>query len=202
MGRLYVNITKVVIKGEIRLLTEIVTQMGQRMQEISAETEQVKTTILKYSGSNQGKQYNRAAKAILVLSETLYSASVDINLLQNDIVEFQNKSFRFEEMSDYASKPCPHLVKKAPVQIATTVFNFDKNDIIVVASDIHKYVSDVKNSLKVLNQNKESIGIVWCDPIYIQFKTSIEELISNSLRYVDYLEEYANHLDMKIKEYN
>ena len=99
------DIRKVVIKGEIRTLTSVVTQMGQRMQEVSTETENMKTTLLKYMSSNLGKQYDKAAKATLILSEILYSASIEVNQLQNDIVDFQNKSYRFEEMSEHAVKP-------------------------------------------------------------------------------------------------
>ena len=195
------DIRKVVIKGEIGTLTSIVTQMGQRMQEVSIETENMKSTLLKYMSSNLGKQYDKAAKATLVLSEILYSASVEVNQLQNDIVDFQNKSYRFEEMSEYAAKPQPHLVQKVPVQVIKTVFYFGRDEMIAVASAIHKYCSNTQSIFKILVQNVNEIGRIWVDPLYNEFRESIYELVNKSSRYFNDLEDYARHLDMKIKEY-
>ena len=195
------DIRKVVIKGEIRTLTSVVTQMGQRMQEVSIETENMKTTLLKYMSSNLGKQYDKAAKATLVLSEILYSASIEVNQLQNDIVDFQNKSYRFEEMSEHAVKPQPHLVQKAPVQVIKTMFYFGRDEMIVVANAIHKYCSNTQSIFKILVQNVNEIGRIWVDPLYNEFRENIYELVNKSSRYFNDLEDYARHLDMKIKEY-
>ena len=201
MGNLYIKIDKVVIKGEIRELTRVVTQMGQRMQDISGETENMKSTLLKYVSSNMGKQYDKAAKAILMLSELLYSASLDINHLQNDIVNFQNSSFAFEEMSEYAAKPQPHLVQKVVVDVNTNVFYFTRNDFVALASGIHKYCSDAHYIFNLLIQNVDEMGRIWVDQIYGKLRELINELITKCRRYVNDLEEYAHHLDIKIKEY-
>ena len=202
MSELYTHITKVVIKGEIRELTRIVTQLGQRMQDASRETEAMKSSLIKYMSSNLGKQYDKAAKAVLLLSEKLYSASIYVNNVRNDIAVFQNKSYGFDEASEYAEKPQPHLVQKAPVQVITTVFYFNRDDFLALANSIHKYCANIFNVFKILSQNVDEIGRIWVDPIYATFRSKMYDLIKENNKFIGDLEDYARHLDMKIKEYD
>ena len=95
MRKLYENIEDIYIKGSPAELTSIITSMDISLQNISEGTEQLAAKLVKYSDSNKGTQYERIVARLLALRDVLYQASVDLNGMQNEIVAYQNKIFRY-----------------------------------------------------------------------------------------------------------
>ena len=107
MRKLYENIEDIYIKGSPAELTTIITAMDISLQNISEGTEQLAAKLIKYSESNKGTQYEKVISTLIALRDVLYQASVDLNGMQNEVVEYQNKIFRYEDMMELARLPIP-----------------------------------------------------------------------------------------------
>ena len=99
MKKLYENIEDIYIEGNPENLTELITDIDNDMQAITNDTEQLTYNLIKYSEVIKGVQFKNTLDTVLVLSDTLSEASRELNRMQNEIVEYQNRIFRFEEMN-------------------------------------------------------------------------------------------------------
>lgn len=121
MRKLYENIEDIYIKGDPAQLTEAVTAMDISLQTISDATEYLSEQLVRYSGSNKGAQYQRVVTTVVEVRDELYLASIELNEMQNQIVAYQNKIFRYEDMAECAVAPNPHLVQRRNIFVDESV---------------------------------------------------------------------------------
>lgn len=201
MKRLYENINDIHIKGGVSQLTEMVTAMDASLQNMADSTDQLTGQLIRYSATNKGAQYERVVTTSMRLRDELFDASLELNDMQNQIVEYQNKIYRYEETNDSAAKPYPYLVNKNQnVNVETAVVQFERAEMISLAVMLNTYAKNVFDETRTINQKKNSIAMIWCDSQYTDFAEFVDA-VTNSVE--DALKEFQGYvrcLEKKIKE--
>ncbi len=200
MKKLYENIEEVSIKGRPEELTQVVDSIDITMQEFANETENVKVIMYKYSGTNQGIQYKNACDAITDLSNQIYDASEELNELQRQVVEFQNKCYRYEGLGYLCTSPRSHNINRIRVLANTSSIDFKKPEMIIVRDALERYSCSARDVYKKLQSDRDYIGTIWEDRQFRDFSSFIDEvciIIENGCKNLD---EYKDYLHARIKE--
>lgn len=201
MKKLYENIEDIDIKGGVGQLSDVVTAMDISLQNIAEATERLTAQLIKYSVSNKGAQYHKVVSTSMRLRDVLYSSSIELNEMQNQIVAYQNKIYRYEEISDSAQKPNPYLVtRNQNVNVETSAVQFNRSEMINVVALLRNYSDFVYHHVKAINEKKNAIAAVWRDSQYNAFSDfidSVKRKIGDALKV---FEDYVIYLDEKIKE--
>jgi hypothetical protein len=200
MKKLYENIENIHIKGGIGQLSEVVKVMDIALQNIADNTEQLTGYLSKYSASNKGVQYDKVVKTSLRLRDELFRTSQELNDMQNQIVIYQNKMYRYEDMSETASTPNPYLVSKKQINVDTTIMQFNRTDMMELAATLRNYSERVYHHMKTIIEKKNSIASVWKDPQYDDFAEFIDGIKRNVVEALKVFEDYVIYLEDKIKE--
>ena len=200
MKKLYENIENIHIKGGIGQLSEVVKVMDIALQNIADNTEQLTGYLSKYSASNKGVQYDKVVKTSLRLRDELFRTSQELNDMQNQIVIYQNKMYRYEDMSETASTPNPYLVSKKQINVDTTIMQFNRTDMMELSATLRNYSERVYHHMKSIIEKKNSIASVWKDPQYDDFAEFIDEIKMNVVEALKVFEDYVIYLEDKIKE--
>ncbi len=200
MKKLYENIEDINIKGGVGQLTEMVKTMDVSLQNIAGDTEQLTGYLAKYSASNKGLQYEKVVKTTLWLRDEMFEASEELNEIQNQIVAYQNKVYRYEDMTESAASPNPYLVTKRQISVDTSDTVFKRSDMIDLAATLRNYSERVYHHIRTINQKKNSIAIVWMDTQYNDFAEFIDCVTKNIVDALKIYEEFVIYLEEKIKE--
>ena len=200
MKKLYQNIEDIHIKGGVGELSEVVRTIDISLQNIADKTEELTGYLAKYSSSNKGAQYEKVVKTSLQLRDDMFDASVALNEMQNQIVAYQNKIYRYEDMSESAPKPNPYLVTKRQVSVDTSAVQFNRSDMIDLAATLRNYSEMVFHHIKTINQKKNAIASVWLDTQYDDFAAFIDDVTNSVVEAIKVYEEYVIVLEDKIKE--
>lgn len=202
MRKLYENIEDIYIKGSPAELTSIITAMDISLQNISEETEQLAAKLVKYSDSNKGTQYERIIARLLALRDVLYQASVDLNGMQNEIVAYQNKIFRYEDMPELASAPNPHMVQRINIRVDVSMVQFNLAEMMSVSAELQNYSKAIIYHTQNLLDNKEQAATIWLDSQYTIFAQFIDDVCKEIISALKIFDEYVLVLEEKIKELN
>lgn len=202
MRKLYENIEDIHIKGSPAELTEIITAMDISLQNISEGTEQLTLKLIKYSETNKGTQFDRVREKLVTLREILYQASVDLNGMQNEIVTYQNKIFRYEDMAELASVPNPHMVQRININVEVTSVQFNLSEMMTVSAELKNYSEAILYHTRQLAEKKNQAGSIWLDSQYDLFAQFIDDVCSEIIDGLKLFDEYILALDEKIKELN
>ena len=202
MRKLYENIEDIHIKGSPAELTEIITAMDISLQNISEGTEQLTLKLIKYSETNKGTQFDRVRVKLVTLREVLYQASVDLNGMQNEIVAYQNKIFRYEDMAELASVPNPHMVQRININVEVTSVQFNLSEMMTVSAELKNYSEAILYHTRQLAEKKNQAGSIWLDSQYDLFAQFIDDVCSEIIDGLKLFDEYILVLDEKIKELN
>lgn len=201
MKKLYENIEDINIKGGVSQLTEMVTAMDISLQNMVEYTEQLTMKLIQFSASNKGTQYERVVNTTMRLRDELYQASVELNEMQNQIVAYQNKIYRYEEMSEHAVKPYPYLVNRSKnINVETTIIQFNRAEMQMVAGLLNSYAEKVIHQLRTINQKKNSIAMIWCDSQYNDFAEFVDIVTKSVKEALKEYQDYVLYLEEKIKE--
>ena len=200
MKKLYENIEDVYIKGDIAQLSEVVKSMDALLQNIAAYTEQLTDYLVKYSVTNNGNQYRKVVDTCMTLRDVLFDASYQLNDMQNQIVAYQNKIYRYEDMVGYAQSANPCFIIKRQVQLEASLIQFNLTDMINLTETLENYKEQMYYNLKLINEKKNEIASVWQDTQYNIFAEFINDVIKNSVDAIQVFEEYILYLKEKIKE--
>ena len=200
MKKLYENIEHINIKGGIGQLSEVVRVMDDSLQNIADYTDQLTGYLSKYSSTNKGSQYDKVVKTSLALRDELFQMSQELNDMQNQIVIYQNKMFRFEDMQEMAPMPNPYLVTKKQISVDTSVMQFNRTEMLEVATTLRNYHEHVSHHMRIITENKNSIASVWNDPQYDDFAEFIDGINQNVHEALKVFEEYVIYLENKIEE--
>lgn len=200
MKRLCENIEDIKIRGGVGQLSEMVRAMDISLQNIAENTEQLTGYLARYSSSNKGEQYKKVVNTSLRLRDEMFQASVELNEMQNQIVAYQNKIYRYEDMSESAPRANPYLVTKRQINVDTSIVQFNRTDMLEVVSVLRNYSEKVFHHIKSINQKKNSIAMVWMDTQYNDFAEFIEIVTKTIIDAIKIYEEYVIYLENKIKE--
>lgn len=200
MRKLYENIEDIYIKGSPAELTSIITAMDISLQNISGGTEQLAAKLVKYSDSNKGTQYERIIAKLLVLRDVLYQASVDLNGMQNEIVAYQNKIFRYEDMPELASAPNPHMVQRINIRVEVSQVQFNLAEMMSVSAELRNYSEAIIYHTQNLLDSKEQVATIWLDSQYTIFAQFIDDVCKEIIDALKSFDEYVLVLEEKIKE--
>lgn len=200
MKKLYQNIEDIHIKGGVGELSDVVSAIDISLQNIADKTEELTNYLAKYSSSNKGAQYEKVVKTSLKLRDEMFDASVELNDMQNQIVAYQNKIYRYEDMAQSAPSPNPYLVTKRDVTVDTSVVQFNRTEMIELAATLRNYSEMVFHHIKTINQKKNSIASVWMDTQYDDFSVFIDDVTKSIVDAIKVYEEYVIVLEDKIKE--
>jgi conjugal transfer/entry exclusion protein len=130
----------------------------------------------------------------------MLEASGVLNDMQNQIVAYQNKIYRYEEMAASAQQPNPYLVTKRQISVDTSMVQFNRADMLDVAAALRNYSERVYHHIKTINEKKNSIAAVWRDSQYDDFAEFISEVTKNVVNAIKLFEDYVIYLEGKIKE--
>lgn len=202
MRKLYENIEDIYIKGSPAELTSIITAMDISLQNISEGTEQLAVKLVKYNDSNKGTQYERIIARLLALRDVLYQASVDLNGMQNEIVAYQNKIFRYEDMPELASAPNPHMVQRINIRVEVSLVQFNLAEMMSVSAELRNYSEAIIYHTQNLLDSKEQAAIIWLDSQYTIFAQFIDDVCKEIISALKIFDEYVLVLEEKIKELN
>ena len=200
MKKLYENIEDINIKGGVEQLSDVVRTMDISLQNIADNTDQLVEYLIKYSASNKGGQYEKVVSTSLHLRDEMFEASVDLNDMQNQIVAYQNKIYRYEGMNESAQRPNPYLVKKRRISVDTSIVQFNRSDMLNVNAALKNYSERVYHHITTINEKKNSIAAVWRDTQYDNFAEFINEVTKNVIDAIKIFEDYYIYLEEKIKE--
>ena len=200
MRKLLENNEDIYIKGSPAELTSIITAMDISLQNISEGTEQLAAKLVKYSDSNKGTQYERIIAKLLVLRDVLYQASVDLNGMQNEIVAYQNKIFRYEDMPELASAPNPHMVQRINIRVEVSQVQFNLAEMMSVSAELRNYSKAIIYHTKNLLDSKEQVATIWLDSQYTIFAQFIDDVCKEIIDALKSFDEYVLVLEEKIKE--
>ncbi len=200
MKKLYENIEDINIKGGVEQLSEVVRAMDISLQNIADNTDMLVGYLIKYSASNKGSQYEKVVNTSMQLRDEMLNASVELNDMQNQIVAYQNKIYRYEEMAVSAQQPNPYLVTKRQVSVDTSIVQFNRTDMLDVAAALRNYSERVYHHIKTINEKKNSIAAVWRDSQYDDFAEFISAITRNVIEAIKVFEDYVVYLEEKIKE--
>lgn len=201
MKKLYENIEDIYIKGGAGQLTEVISSMDISLQNISQGTETIYGLLMKYSSTNKGAQYEKVVNTTNSLREKLYDASLQLNEMQNEVVAYQNKIYRYEDMSESASAPNQYLVERTgSVNVDTSAVQFTLADMLELSGALKEYSEAVIYHLKNIVDGKNNIGSVWQDTQYNDFSEFIETICTETVEGLKVFDDYVEYLDEKIKE--
>ena len=118
----------------------------------------------------------------------------------NEIVEYQNRILRFEEMNTSVSAPNKYIVERVTINTDSLVRKYEVGELISLLQDLNDYSINVSNFTEKILDAKDNISAIWRDSQYNLFSDFIDDIcveITNALKKFD---EYAAYLDEKVKE--
>lgn len=200
MKKLCMNIEDVYIKGNPLQLTEVITAMDESLQNVCQATEDITNVVIRYSASNKGNQYEKMSSALIKFRDELYEASLQLNEMQNQIVDYQNKVLRYEGLSESASVPNKHTVSRSSINVDSTEVQFKLPEMIEVSNGLNSYSESVYHNMQNIVRGKNDIAAIWQDTQYKDFAEFIDELFVDTIATLKIFGEYIAYLDERIKE--
>ena len=202
MKKLYENIEDINIKGGVSQLSEVIRAMDISLQNIADNSDQLTTYLVRYSAANKGSQFEKVVKVSSALRDKLYQASLELNDMQNQIVVYQNKIYRYEDLPENAPAPNRYMVSRRTVTVSTSEVKFTRTDMMNIVAALRNYSERVYHHIKTINEKKNSIAAVWNDSQYDSFAEFIDSITSNIVEGIKVYEEYVIYIEEKIKELN
>lgn len=200
MKRLFENIEDIYIKGDISELTSVVKVIDASMQNIADVSDQLAEKLAKYASSNKGLQFERVITTSVTLRDELYQASLELNDMQNQIVAYQNKIYRYEGLSQSAEVPNAYLVNRRAISYDSSEFMFSRTEMNEVCELLKNYRDFVSQHLSRVSDGRNDIGMIWQDTQYNDFSVFIDEVIKKVTDALGIYDDYRVYLENQIKE--
>ncbi len=201
MKKLYERIENIDIKGDISQLTDMVTTIDIALQHVTEQTHLLTTNLIRYSATNKGTQYEKVVAHTIRLRDELSEAYLELNDIQNQIVAYQNKLYRYEERNEFAAKPHPYLVNaNQGINVETTAVQYEISEMRQIVALLNNYSQTVFFQMRTIIQKKNEIGMVWRDSQYRDFSDFIDMITIAIKDALKEYQEYARYLNEKIEE--
>lgn len=181
------------------VLTDLVLAINKQLQIMCERTDGIRMFLLKFSANFDGKQLARAIEATAELSKKLNEACEIIYDTQVQVVDYQNKVYRFEGGGETAAPPRPSITE-IRISADCSQINYTISDLKNLADKLAEYCDSIYESLKKTEVERDKIASVWLDSQYKDFSNIIDDVISNMNPHLAVLEDYIVYLDNKIME--
>ena len=202
MKKLYENIEDIKIKGSIDQLSDIVRAMDISLQNIADNTDYLANILIRYSASNKGMQYEKVVKTAMQLRDEIFDASIALNEMQNQIVAYQNKVYKYEDLPGNAQSPNPYLGQKRVISVDTSVVQFSRTDMLQLVAVLRNYSERVFHHTRTINEKKNAAASIWQDSQYKDFSMFVDDITKKVIDAIKVYEDYVIYLEDKIKELN
>lgn len=202
MKKLYENIEDIKIKGSVDQLTEIVRAMDIALQNIADNSDKLAYMLIKFNASNKGAQYKKVVDTAIQLRDEMFEASTSLNEMQNQVVAYQNKIYRYEDMASAGQTPTPYLVQKRQITVDASVVQFVRSDMMRISAVLRNYSECVYQHIKTINEKKNAAKAIWQDSQYNDFSEFIDGVIRSVISAIKVYEDYVVHLEERIEELN
>lgn len=200
MKKLYQNIERINIKGDISQLSEVVRTIDISLQNITDYTDRLTVLLLRFSSSNKGAQFGKVVKTCLRLRDELFLVASELNEMQNQVVAFQNKIYRYEERAESAFEPNPFLAAKRQISTDQLSVRFDRVEMMQVVAALKNYKERVFYSMHSIEEKKNNLANVWLDNQYGIFSAFVDDVIKRIEKAIEIFDEYVIKLEERIKE--
>lgn len=202
MKKLYENIEDIKIKGSVDQLSDIVRAMDISLQNIADNTDLLAGLLIKYSASNKGAQYEKVVSTATELRDEMFEASAELNEMQNQIVAYQNKVYRYEDMAVSAQVPNSYLVQKRQISVDTSIVQFNRTDMLQLVAALRNYSERVFHHIRTINEKKNEASSIWQDSQYNDFAAFVDDVGKKVITAIKTYETYVIYLEERIKELN
>ena len=201
MAKLITNLEKVRVKGGIDKLNEPIYSMDKAIEKMYNDSVELAEIIKNHFEGNKGNQYVVIVTNAKDLAKALEDASISINNMQHQIIQFQEATNCFnDERTSVGS-----VRKRSTITINPNVvsqFRFFTTDTIkLVQRKLVEFSSKTKETLKRLISEKDALKSIWCDPQYDHFSKFIDEMSQEINKHLRVFDNYADYLQKKITEY-
>lgn len=200
MKKLYQNIENVHILGGVDQLTDLVQTMDVSLQNIADSTDRLTEYLLKFNSSNSGKRFDAIVNTTVRLRDGLFDDALALNDMQNQLVQYQNKIFRYEGIANSVSRPNPFLAQKRPISTETSQMQFHRGDMLQLIASLKNYSSSVLHHLKIISEKRYSAGQIWRDTQYRDFSSFVDDVIRNVQNVLKEYDVFIRETEEKIKE--
>lgn len=200
MKKLYVNIEDIHIKGDISELSRPVKQIDFSLQAIAENTNRITDLLAKYSSFSKGKQFENIVRESFFLRNELYEAALNLNQIQNELVEYQNKIYRYEGMSNTAERPNPFYVKLSQITVETTGVQVNRRDMESLVKKLNDYLEGVGMTIRDILTCKNEMASIWLDTQYNDFSLFIDDITKTIFDSLKGYRDYVVYLSEKLKE--
>ena len=200
MKKLYQNIENIYIIGGVGLLTELVQEMDRSLQNVADSTDRLTGYLLRFSGSNSGHRYENIVKTTVKFRDELFDDAQALNDILNQIVQYQNKIYRYEGMAAYAPPANPFLAQKRPISIDTSQVQFHRTDMLQLVASLKNYISSISHHMTTIHEKRNSAGQIWRDSQYRVFSEFVDEVLQSVRTVMKDYELYIQEIEEKIKE--
>ncbi|MBR1764616.1 MAG: hypothetical protein IJ746_04415 [Ruminococcus sp.] len=200
MKRLNVNIEEVNIKGDIDQLSQAVIVIDKALQSIADNTDKLYSKLMNFQSTNLGKTYNNIVQTTAELRSELYYSSAEMNDLQRQLIDYQNKLYRYEGINRSAPSPNKFFVQKRKLSTSTNGFMFSRKDMQDLIAMIKSFVGSVESNLKNIVKAKDSASHFWKDRQYKDFSSFIDDVNNKTQRAIKKYEGFIADIDNKVKE--
>ena len=120
--------------------------------------------------------------------------------MQNEIVAYQNKIFRYEDMPELASAPNPHMVQRINIRVEVSQVQFNLAEMMSVSAELRNYSEAIIYHTQNLLDSKEQVATIWLDSQYTIFAQFIDDVCKEIIDALKSFDEYVLVLEEKIKE--
>lgn len=201
MKKLHLNITNIHIKAkDPGVLSTLIADIDKQLQNLVVATDTAKSLVIKYSGNNNGNQYENACKSLQLLSHHIKECTTTINDLEMQVVAFQNKVYRFEGSNKTAPTPKKYTINEAKVNTNLAKVQYGTNEMKVVSIGLSQYCERARSVIKGILMARNRIGTVWVDPQFKDFSSVIDSVQVVAEKHIKELESYVVYLNTRIKE--
>ena len=201
MKKLHLNITNIHIKAkDPGVLSTLIADIDKQMQNLVLATDSVKALVTKYSGNNNGVQYENASRSLQALSHYMRESTLVINDLEMQVVAFQNKVYRFEGSNKSAPTPKKYVINEARTNTNHVVVQYGMNEMKAVSTGLAQYCERTRSVIKGMLMARNRISTVWVDPQFKDFSSVIEEVRVVTEKHIKELDAYVVYLNARIKE--
>lgn len=195
MKKLDLNVEIIRLEGRpSQVLQPPIDDIDKCIQNLCNSTENMKSVMCNYSGTNQGKQFKKACNTISIFSQNLYETSIALNDIQNQVAAYAYKCSEYEEERSTVSPPRKLSVNIVRMNVNTGVVYFRKAEMIAVRNELQVYCEECKNAIKRLKNQANALNSVWKDPQKDDYCKLIESTCDIIFKASQSLGEYRDHL--------
>ena len=199
MRKLYVNIERIEINGELSDLADLVISMDHALQEIAWKSIELTNNLMKYNQSEAGQRFTDIVNVSETTRDSMNDEAEDLNSMQYELVEYHNKIAIFEMRNDLVKEPNRYIRPTITISPDAGKIKIELPEMREISAYMLEYINDNKGIISEIRQMKDEIAIIWRDPQYDLFAEFVDEVCLNTDETLNLYDDYRMKLDEDIK---